>query len=83
MHWKKGEKSTHLRRLAQAFIAQKCDNYQNIRLKNFKILKYNSQNEMVLSLKYINGMVNILKFCTLVTCQKGLDKQGRPRSDCL
>ena len=29
-----------------------------------------------------DGMVNVLKFQTLVTCLKGLDKQGRPRSDC-
>ena len=28
------------------------------------------------------SMLNILKFQTLVTCQKGLDKQDRPRSDC-
>ena len=27
-------------------------------------------------------MVNVLKFQTLVACQKGKDKQGRPRSDC-
>ena len=27
-------------------------------------------------------MVNVLKFPSLNTCQKGLDKQGRPRSDC-
>ena len=27
-------------------------------------------------------MVNILKLQTLVACQKGLDKQTRPRSDC-
>ena len=26
--------------------------------------------------------VDVLKFQTLVTCQKGLDKQCRPRSDC-
>ena len=26
--------------------------------------------------------VNVLKFWTLVTCPKGLDKQVRPRSDC-
>ena len=26
--------------------------------------------------------VNVLKLGTLVTCQKGFDKQGRPRSDC-
>ena len=29
-----------------------------------------------------NTMVNVLKFRTLYACQKGLDKQGRPRSDC-
>ena len=28
------------------------------------------------------GTVNVLKFRTLVACQKGLDKQCRPRSDC-
>ena len=27
------------------------------------------------------NMVNVLKFLTLVACQKGLDKQRRPRSD--
>ena len=27
--------------------------------------------------------VNVLKFRTLIACQKGLDKQGRPRSDCV
>ena len=27
-------------------------------------------------------MVNALKFITLFACQKGLDKQFRPRSDC-
>ena len=27
-------------------------------------------------------MVNVLKFWTLVACQKSLDNQGRPRSDC-
>ena len=26
--------------------------------------------------------VNVLKIWTLVACQKGLDKQGRPRPDC-
>ena len=29
-----------------------------------------------------DGTVNFLKFRTLVTCLKGLDKQGRSRSDC-
>ena len=29
-----------------------------------------------------DGTVNVLKCRTLVTCLKGLDKQGRPRSDC-
>ena len=28
------------------------------------------------------GTVNVLKIRTLVACQKGLDKQRRPRSDC-
>ena len=28
----------------------------------------------------IHSMVNVLKFWTLVACQKGLDKQGRPRA---
>ena len=28
------------------------------------------------------SMINVLKFLTLVSCQKGLDKQSRPRSDC-
>ena len=32
--------------------------------------------------RYITGAVNVLKFGTLITCQKGLDKQGRHRSDC-
>ena len=27
-------------------------------------------------------IINVLKFRTLVACQKGLDKQCRPRSDC-
>ena len=27
-------------------------------------------------------MINILKFQTLVACQKGFDKQHRPKSDC-
>ena len=27
-------------------------------------------------------MFNVLKFRTIVACQKGLYKQGRPRSDC-
>ena len=31
---------------------------------------------------YVWYTVDILKFWTLVTCQKGLDKQCRPRSDC-
>ena len=26
--------------------------------------------------------INVLKFRTLMACQKGLDKQARPRSDC-
>ena len=30
----------------------------------------------------IIATVNVLKFQTLVACQKGLDKQCRPRSDC-
>ena len=30
----------------------------------------------------IKVTVNVLKFQTLVACQKGLDKQCRPRSDC-
>ena len=28
------------------------------------------------------GTANVSKFQTLVACQKGLDKQCRPRSDC-
>ena len=31
----------------------------------------------------IIGTINVLKFRTLVACLKGLDKQDRPRSDCL
>ena len=30
----------------------------------------------------LEGTVNVLKFPTHVACQKGLDKLGRPRSDC-
>ena len=30
----------------------------------------------------IISTVNVLKFWTLIACQKGLDKQCRPRSDC-
>ena len=39
----------------------------------------NSLNATVLSCL---AKVNVLKFQTLVACQKGLDKQCRPRSDC-
>ena len=35
---------------------------------------------MILVLEYI---VNVLEFQTLIACQEGLDKQGRPRSDCV
>ena len=37
-----------------------------------------------LQLKYVHARAysHMLKFGTLVSCQKGLDKQGRHRSDC-
>ena len=31
---------------------------------------------------YVCGKVDVLKFRTQVACQKGLDKQSRPRLDC-
>ena len=34
------------------------------------------------AVKCENTTANVLKFPTLVACQKGPDKQGRPRSDC-
>ena len=30
----------------------------------------------------IDKKLDVLKIRTLVACQKGIDKQGRPRSDC-
>ena len=36
----------------------------------------------VLYMAVIVATVNVLKFQMLVSCQKGLDKQSRPSSDC-
>ena len=55
--------------------------YQKAILSNRQVLKINTNFKEVGQENIIRIFIFVLKFQTLVACQKGQDNQSRPRSD--